>query len=66
MSYVLKECEEDLTFLDSRLTQEDKTKPQAERSEMSLLEKIKFCSRKRFQACKLHRGYRDLKKQQAQ
>ena len=42
MAYVLKECEEDLTFLDDRLTQEDKSKPQAERSAMGLLEKIKF------------------------
>ena len=42
LAYVLKECEEDLTFLDDRLTQEDKSKPQAERSAMGLLEKIKF------------------------
>jgi len=42
LAYVLKECEEDLTFLDDRLTQEDKSKPQAERSAMGLLEKIRF------------------------
>ena len=42
LAYVLKECEEDLTFLDDRLTQEDKSKPQAERFAMGLLEKIKF------------------------
>jgi asparaginyl-tRNA synthetase len=42
LTYILKECEEDLIFLDNRLTQEDKTKPQAQRSELSLLEKIKF------------------------
>jgi asparaginyl-tRNA synthetase len=42
LTYIHKECEEDLIFLDNRLTQEDKTKPQAERSELSLLEKIKF------------------------
>jgi asparaginyl-tRNA synthetase len=42
LTYVLKECEEDLAFLDDRLTQEDKSKPQAERSVMGLLDKIKF------------------------
>ena len=42
LNYILKECEEDLIFLDDRLKQEDKSKPQAERSSMGLLEKIKF------------------------
>ena len=42
LGYVLEHCKDDLTFLDNRLTQEEKTKPQAQRSEMSLLEKIKF------------------------
>ena len=42
LAYLLKECEEDLTFLDDRLTQEDKSKPQAERSAMGLLQKIRF------------------------
>ena len=42
LSYVLEHCKDDLTFLDQRLTQEEKSKPQAQRSEMSLLEKIHF------------------------
>ena len=42
LRYVLEHCKDDLIFLDNRLTQEDKTKPQAQRSEMSLLEKLKF------------------------
>ena len=42
LKYILKECEEDLIFLDDRLKKEDKSKPQAERSPMGLLEKIKF------------------------
>jgi asparaginyl-tRNA synthetase len=42
LTYVLEKCKDDLEFLDNRLTQEDKTKPQAERSEMSLLEKLRF------------------------
>lgn len=39
---VLENCKDDLAFLDQRLTQEEKSKPQAERSEMSLLEKLHF------------------------
>jgi asparaginyl-tRNA synthetase len=39
---VLENCEDDLAFLDQRLTQEEKSKPQAERSEMNLLEKLRF------------------------
>lgn len=42
LGYVLENCKDDLTFLDQRLTQEEKSKPQAQRSEMSLLEKINF------------------------
>ena len=42
LSYVLENNKEDLEFLDKRLLDEEKTKPQAERSEMSLIEKIKF------------------------
>jgi asparaginyl-tRNA synthetase len=42
LSYILENCKDDLLFLDSRLTQEEKTKPEAERSELSLLEKLKF------------------------
>lgn len=42
LAYALEHCKNDLEFLDQRLTQEEKSKPQAERSEMSLLEKIHF------------------------
>jgi len=42
ISYVLKNYPDDLAFLDNRLTQEDKSKPMNERSEMSLLEKLHF------------------------
>ncbi|PQJ15876.1 asparagine--tRNA ligase [Aureicoccus marinus] len=40
--YVLENCEEDLLFLEKRLLDEEKTKPQNERSEMSLIEKLRF------------------------
>ena len=42
LSYVLENCKDDIAFLDQRLTQEEKSKPQAQRSEMSLLEKLHF------------------------
>ena len=42
ITYVLDNNKEDLEFLDKRLLDEEKSKPQAERSEMSLIEKLKF------------------------
>lgn len=42
IKYTLEHCADDLKFLESRLIDEEKVKPQAERSEMSLLEKLNF------------------------
>ncbi len=42
ISYTLENCKDDLAFLDNRLTQEEKSKPAIERSEMSLIEKLNF------------------------
>jgi asparaginyl-tRNA synthetase len=42
IKYALDNCTDDLEFLENRLLQEEKSKPQAERSEMSLTEKLKF------------------------
>ncbi len=42
ISYVLKNNREDLDFLAARLTEEEKQKPQNERSEMGLIEKLEF------------------------
>jgi len=42
LNYVLENNKEDLDFLEKRLLDEEKTKPQNERSEMSLTEKLKF------------------------
>jgi asparaginyl-tRNA synthetase len=42
VKYILKNCEEDLQFLEKRLLDEEKTKPQAERSEMALIDKLNF------------------------
>lgn len=46
--YVLENCKDDLAFLDQRLTDEEKTKPQAERSDMPLLEKLRFITENNF------------------
>jgi len=48
ISYILEHCQEDLQFLEKRLLDEEKTKPQAERSEMALIEKLKFISENNF------------------
>ncbi|QMU62832.1 MAG: asparagine--tRNA ligase [Flavobacteriaceae bacterium] len=48
LAYVLAHCKDDLEFLDQRLTQEEKSKPQAERSEMSLIEKLHFVADNNF------------------
>jgi asparaginyl-tRNA synthetase len=42
VSYALANCSDDLAFLENRLLQEEKSKPQAERSEMSLTDKLQF------------------------
>ena len=42
LSDILENNKEDLEFLNQRLLNEEKTKPQAERSDMGLIEKIKF------------------------
>jgi asparaginyl-tRNA synthetase len=42
LRYVLEHNPEDIQFLEQRLLDEEKTKPQAERSELTLTEKLKF------------------------
>lgn len=48
ISHVLEHNLEDLEFLDKRLQDEEKTKPQAERSELNLIEKLKFVTENNF------------------
>jgi asparaginyl-tRNA synthetase len=43
ISNVLNNCGDDLEFLENRLLDEEKQKPQNERSEMNLREKLQFC-----------------------
>jgi asparaginyl-tRNA synthetase len=42
IKYTMEKCQDDLKFLESRLIEEEKAKPQAERSEMNLLDKLNF------------------------
>ena len=42
LKYILKHCKDDLEFLAERQENEDKLKPKAERSSMTLLEKLNF------------------------
>jgi asparaginyl-tRNA synthetase len=42
IKYTLDKCADDLQFLETRLAEEEKQKPQVERSEMGLLEKLNF------------------------
>lgn len=48
INYVLENCNDDLQFLEKRLLDEEKSKPQAERSEMALIEKLKFICENNF------------------
>lgn len=42
INYILQHNPDDIQFLEDRLIQEEKSKPQAERSEMTLSEKLRF------------------------
>lgn len=49
IQYALANCKDDLEFLANRLLDEEKQKPMQERSELSLIEKLKFCVENEFQ-----------------
>ena len=42
IKYVLERCKDDLAFLDQRFNKEEQSKPQLQRSDMTLLEKLNF------------------------
>ena len=48
IKYTINKCQDDLKFLETRLLDEEKAKPQAERSEMALLEKLDFVLQNNF------------------
>lgn len=47
--YALDNCKDDLAFLTNREIQEDKSKPQAERNELTLIERLEFVSNNDFE-----------------
>jgi asparaginyl-tRNA synthetase len=47
--YALENCMEDLDFLNKRALEEEQSKPQDQRSELSLLDRLKFVSENDFQ-----------------
>jgi asparaginyl-tRNA synthetase len=49
IQYALENNLEDLQFLSQRLEEEEKQKPQNERAEMTLLDKLKFCLENNFE-----------------
>jgi asparaginyl-tRNA synthetase len=49
IQYALDHCADDLQFLHERLDQEEKQKPQQERSPMPLIDKLKFCVENEYQ-----------------
>lgn len=49
IQYVMEHNREDLEFLAQRLAEEEKQKPQAERSEMGLIEKLEFVINNQFE-----------------
>jgi len=49
VKYALDNCKEDLEFLNKRAQDEEATKPQDQRSELSLLDRLKFVTENEFQ-----------------
>ena len=49
IAYVMEHNREDLEFLAQRLVEEEKTKPQAERSELGLIEKLELVLKNQFE-----------------
>lgn len=49
VNYALDKCADDLEFLDKRDTQEEQQKPQHQRQELSLIDRLKFVSEHQFE-----------------
>ena len=61
IQYVLDHCQEDLAILENRLIDEEKSKPQNERSPMALIEKLKFVTENQFERLTYTEAIRILK-----
>jgi len=49
INYALTNCKDEIAFLNDRLLEEEKGKPQQERSELSLVDKLNFCLENEFE-----------------
>ncbi|MBU86833.1 MAG: asparagine--tRNA ligase [Flavobacteriaceae bacterium] len=58
---LLNECKNDLLFLKNRLEQEDKSKPERERNELNLIERLKFVVDNDFKRIKYSDAFEILK-----
>ena len=59
--YLVDNCLDDLKFLENRLLNEEKLKPQNQRSELSLIEKINFVIKNNFKAITYTEAFEILK-----
>lgn len=49
VKYALENCQDDLEFLDKRAAEEEAAKPQAQRNELGLIDRLKFVTENEFQ-----------------
>ena len=61
LDYIVKDCKEDLDFLNQRLINEDKSKPAQERNELNLLERLDFVINNDFVRITYYEAYEILK-----
>jgi asparaginyl-tRNA synthetase len=61
LDYIVKDCKEDLDFLNQRLINEDKSKPAHERNELNLLERLDFVINNDFVRITYSEAYEILK-----
>jgi asparaginyl-tRNA synthetase len=59
--YALDNCAEDLNFLDKRAKEEEQTKPQDQRSELGLIDRLKFVTGNDFQRLSYTEAFEILK-----
>lgn len=62
MAYALENCAEEIAFLDGRLKEEEKQKPQNERAELGLIDKLQFCLQNDFEKLTYTEAIEILKK----
>jgi asparaginyl-tRNA synthetase len=62
IGYVLEHCQDDLAFLEKRALDEEKNKPQNERSELSLTERLRFVHENEFARISYSEAFEILKR----